>query len=70
MSSWWMMYQQQVEVLPPPALNDSFSNPEGKPSDLETSGFTSTSAVGVSSSEDSEKIDLLAELQAAALLEA
>ncbi|KAL0180599.1 hypothetical protein M9458_023005, partial [Cirrhinus mrigala] len=40
------------------------------PSDMEPSGgFTSTSAVGVSPSEDSKKIDLLAELQAAALLE-
>uniref|UniRef100_A0A9J8AQF0 Ubiquitin carboxyl-terminal hydrolase n=1 Tax=Cyprinus carpio carpio TaxID=630221 RepID=A0A9J8AQF0_CYPCA len=40
------------------------------PSDLETSGvYTSSSAVGVSSSEDSEKIDLLAEIQATAVLE-
>lgn len=40
------------------------------PSDLEaTGGFTSSSSVGVSSSEESEKIDLLAELQAAAVLE-
>ncbi|KAK2874661.1 hypothetical protein Q8A67_021814 [Cirrhinus molitorella] len=46
------------------------SSPESKPSDLETSGgFTSTSTVGVSSPEESEKIDLLTELQAAALLE-
>ncbi|XP_042622922.1 uncharacterized protein LOC109107602 [Cyprinus carpio] len=40
------------------------------PSDLETSGvYTSSSAVGVSSSEDSEKINLLAEIQATAVLE-
>lgn len=32
-------------------------------------GLTLTSTVGVFSSEDSEKIDLLAELQAAAVLE-
>ncbi|KAK2870192.1 hypothetical protein Q8A67_024584 [Cirrhinus molitorella] len=52
------------------SADDSSLSPAGKLSDLETSGgFTSTSAVGVSSSEESEKIDLLAELQAAALLE-
>ncbi|KAL1268352.1 hypothetical protein QQF64_033715 [Cirrhinus molitorella] len=54
----------------PSSTEDTSSTAEGSPSDLQTSGgYTSTSAVDVSSSEESEKIDLLAELQAAAVLE-
>ncbi|RXN12670.1 hypothetical protein ROHU_029471 [Labeo rohita] len=46
------------------------SSAESRPSDVKTNrGCTSTSAVSVSSSEESEKINLLAKLQAAAILE-
>ncbi|RXN07152.1 ubiquitin carboxyl-terminal hydrolase 37-like protein [Labeo rohita] len=58
------------EQSSPSSTEDTSSSAESSPSDLETSGgYTSTSAVGVSSSEESGKIDLLAELQAAAVLE-